>query len=460
MANATLISYPCTYSVVNTLEGTGMFFQLGSTASNLVNFKYYFNVNQLNYANSGVLTNLGNYPVPPAPTTGNGLYSVARTLKSVIGYNLQPTILTCTVDLKSYAKYQVHYGFSYNPNVQIFDVAYVPVGGGVLGLYVINNSSTFPYDLQIGDVINYSKNFAGINDVYGGTQTIATITGTYSMYIDVNANPNYTPSPIVGSTVSVWRITTNKTNYSGHDTITGYDGGVINYVQRFTGTSSVLYGFNGTRQYDQNNLDFGYEYLYQPNYTFLTTYGMASSNGGNTKPINLGDWETAEFFWDSAPGVYQENITTYDADMNGLNSYNFTMSAITSTYSMWMVPTGTSNLTLLGVNFTGVSFYDININGLLALERRINLNCSIYTPTRIAWLNPLGAFEYWTFTLDSKQILNTAKTEFKQVLPFNYTVGARGRTVLASDSHYSYVVNSDWISEYDYKFLEIGRAHV
>src|ERR1035437_3638204 len=95
MANATLISYPCTYSVVNTLEGTGMFFQLGSTASNLVNFKYYFNVNQLNYANSGVLTNLGNYPVPPAPTTGNGLYSVARTLKSVIGYNLQPAILTC-----------------------------------------------------------------------------------------------------------------------------------------------------------------------------------------------------------------------------------------------------------------------------------------------------------------------------------------------------------------------------
>ncbi len=80
--------------------------------------------------------------------------------------------------------------------------------------------------------------------------------------------------------------------------------------------------------------------------------------------------------------------------------------------------------------------------------------CLLYENVRIVFLNRMGGYDYFTFNKDKKRTVAINRTEYKQVLDIAYEFGDRGDVVLAQDVQYTFTLNSDWISEETYLWLE------
>lgn len=88
------------------------------------------------------------------------------------------------------------------------------------------------------------------------------------------------------------------------------------------------------------------------------------------------------------------------------------------------------------------------------LRRKIVNPCSIYETIQLLFINQMGGNEFWYFNKDSKRTVNLDRQEFNKVLAPVYNVGDRGRTVYSTVSKDVWRINTDWISEYDYSYLE------
>jgi len=88
------------------------------------------------------------------------------------------------------------------------------------------------------------------------------------------------------------------------------------------------------------------------------------------------------------------------------------------------------------------------------LRRKIVNPCSIYETVQLLFINQMGGNEFWYFNKDSKRTVNLERQEFNKVLAPVYNIGDRGRTVYSIVSKDVWRINTDWISEYDYSYLE------
>jgi hypothetical protein len=85
---------------------------------------------------------------------------------------------------------------------------------------------------------------------------------------------------------------------------------------------------------------------------------------------------------------------------------------------------------------------------------KIKENCSLYETVRMMWLNRAGGWDYFSFTKDNKKTVNIERSEFTKILDYNYSVGDRGDTIYAQKGKENFLVNSDWITEDQAKWLE------
>ena len=66
----------------------------------------------------------------------------------------------------------------------------------------------------------------------------------------------------------------------------------------------------------------------------------------------------------------------------------------------------------------------------------------------------MGGYDWWTFDRDNKKTVNINRTEYKRVLSPAYSISERGQTTLSQDVQHTFSLNSNWISESDYAYLE------
>lgn len=88
------------------------------------------------------------------------------------------------------------------------------------------------------------------------------------------------------------------------------------------------------------------------------------------------------------------------------------------------------------------------------LRKKLTNFCSQYELIQILFINQSGGSEFWYFNKDSKRTVNVNRNEFGKVLSPTYNIGDRGRTVYSVVAKDQWRINTDWISEYDYEFLE------
>ena len=455
-----LITQAASYSTVNAINGSGMWFQAQSTNYSLSNFKYVFDLYEKDITTGAVIQSLGQYPEPPRPynpisnLTGTGLFNPYKALRSVINnqpdfpinvYGIQPVTA-------SYVRYGVDYGFSYNPGFT-FSTSKITVF--TTNFLAIDYSSGT--DIKTGDFVTLNMS----NNLY---------------------NPQYNTTGLVASAGATQALT----NILYGVTPSTPETGVITNLQRVSGTAGDYYGWNGTRQYTEGGLnyaDFNQQFVLVNAATssFLTDYKSTNLNNGlNGKPTVLGQYETIGFLSDPQFPVEGFELIRYDSNGSvvGVSRHTLTASYPSRKYEFGV---GTQNLIdAYGVNFTGCDYYTCIfyiITGFMPVtyfniglvNRYINRDCNYCwynglqnfngnatqsQPVQLTFLNRRGSYEYYTFNKDSQRTIQVQKKEWMNNMSWNYEQGQRINSVLSQDVEIDYVVNSDWVSQYDQNWLE------
>ena len=441
MAIFTDIQIPGTYSPVS----AAIYYVNNATLSGSNDFKYIYTIEKVQLNTIIVTGTYGTFKVPPRPVTGYGEFSMSDVLKTGLSYDIQPYILKLTPGSQSIVQYNISAGYQFNPLEDFEDIVSI---SGTASLDFGTGSSSGSVGIILNDIItivmdNQSQN-TQFNGVFNVVQT-NTISGHY--YIGIN-QPY---SPAFGS-------------QSGTVTQLRRDN-----VERIKG----LYAYNGTRQYnqiDQNFSDTHCENNTTNLYRFLSNYRDGYRDELNftddiCKRIFAFQYETLSFLIDGASSLSSFNldINAFDQNFNIIGTFSTTLNTIASindiNYHRFDIPCGTAQIILNGwLPLSGVTYYSFSLRSIrVNMTRYFKIvdNCSPYPNNfRLAFLNQHGGFDYWNFNWKSTNTIDDVKTSFKRVLGYNYNVGDRQDTVLSQKSTDSYMVSSDWITEYESNFLK------
>lgn len=432
---STIITNPGTYSPVN----AEIWFQTDNILSGSLNFKYVYKVNKLDPITNSP-TSLGSYNVPPRPSTGYGLFTPHKVLRSQVSYNLQPYIQWITNANNSAVKYNLNYGFQYTIGTtysSVFNAA------GYAGL-VLDPAQTNPF--LVGDIIYVDKTNKQSNPQYDGEATI-----TNSVY-----------QVVFGVTVSY--VVINKSFVTSSTS----DAGIIQDLHRIEGTSSNFWAFNGTRQYTEIKTNFsdGYVFRDDAKYThFLTEYGTDTALHSppslaymeqNGKPIYNYQFETLSVFQEGTFPNMQYSFGAYSATGSLITTWYIQATSSTNILNRrFDLPVGTANLTLKGlvgttsnIKYYLMNVYDSGYHPKASKIWKVVDNCSPYPNNyRMAFLNRLGGFDYYNFNWKSTNTINKTSVEFKKILDYNYNIGDRQDSILSQDANNTYTISTDWITE-------------
>lgn len=393
-----------------------LWFRVNSASSSVSDFKYVFRVNEKVEPFTNSYSSITTYKIPPRPTTGDGLYSPHKLLKSFFDYNPSPYANGWYKVDEGLVKYYLDYGFEYNPSIIWADTVF---SGGFVGL-----TFSSPHGLLAEDIITLNKDNKVVNPEYDGTASITSVPNTYQIVTDIP-----------------W----------GDDTTD--ESGTITSLYRLTATSSEHIAYNGTRQYDERNTDFTNTYtLVNSNSKFLTNYNQTY------KSVFGDNYETISMILDNTTG-YDFIVKTYDSSLSPLATYTYSILS-NNDYKRMDFGVGPQNLEELESGITtGVKYYDVWVeeSGATVSETRsyrIDTNCSPYDNVRMMFLNRAGGWDFFNFTLDSKKKVNIQRSEYNRIMDWDYTIGDRGRTNLATKADETWTITSDWISEKDSIWLE------
>lgn len=407
-----------------------LWFRINSASSGLTDFKYIFKPDWRTEPYSSTTYNtLGTYRIPPKPGTGDGLFSPHRPLKSFLNGNnsviVNPFATTGFIITSATAliDYRMAYGFEYNPNKYFTDTISV---SGYMGL-----TFSTTHDFVAGDLITIDKSNKNYNPQYDGTCSVVSVPNAYSIKTD----------KVFSSTL-----------------LAGESGYVINHY-RIAGTVSGFYTWNGTRQYDERTKNFS-QYLIatQSGSTGAFLTNLYNTTANKAKPVKLDDYETLSLCLNTTPlGPYYLYVNTFNASGTLLNTYTCGTVSAGNTYRRLEVGIGPMNLP--SVNFTNVDYYRVyiaNASYVVSEYRfyKIDTQCSNYDKQRLVFLNRMGGFDYFNFTLDTKRSVGISRTEYEKMLAYNYTVGDRGKTILAQKAEVKMTMNSNWITENESTWLE------
>jgi hypothetical protein len=418
-----------------------------SDSYNNEGFKYVYRLYQYNRLTNAQSAYLGEYKIPPRPT-GEGPFDTHKILKANINaaYNFTPTeIMSRTqsvipvTDESCLVKFRYKYGYLESTSLTFSSTGN---NGGYVEL-----GFTYSSGIQIGDIITIEMDPTSVNTSYNGYSTVLSLNG-YKPIVDVD--------------------------FSG--TTESNIGGVVTSIERITGTSSYKYAINGTRQYynpntnGQSNQNGLTDIYYDNNLVLrwngtssnlLTSYTGYKSIFSSCSDLNQNTYDQFETvsFLGLTHSTYNIKVKTYNVNMTLLSTYTLATQSLTQSYILYNMPVGTANLQGIGgIDFTNATYYEVKLyNGTddyIQANRMIVQNESAFNNVRIMFLNRLGGYDYYNFNYDSKITMSIARTEFNRTLNWNYQVGNRGRTVLTTDAEQQTVINTDWVSEYDYNYLQ------
>ena len=429
--SVSILNTPISLEPIN----TPLWFRVNSTSSSSTDFKYIFIPQyKIEPFASTAYNTIGTYRIPPRPVNGDGLFSPHRALKSFLQNSIDPYVSTTVLsaELASLLAYRLTFGFELNPNLVFTDTINV---SGNMGL-----TFSVVHNFSVGDIITVNKDNKSVNPQYDGTCSVVSIVSTRSI----------------------------RTNKPFSTTLLANESGVITNQFRLTGTSSELYTWNGTRQYTERTKDFR-QYIIATssianNGKFLTNYDLSVD-----KPVRLDDYETLSMILPSSPlNPYYVYVNTYTSANTLIGTYGLTYSSANG-FRKVDIGVGPMNLINMGIPFISylgtniVDRYEVYVKNTGSLfannvsevrKYKIDNKCSNYEKQRIVFLNRLGGYDYFNFTLDSKRTLGISRTEYEKMLDWNYNVGDRGKTILAQKAEIKMTMTSDWITENDAIWLE------
>ena len=233
--------------------------------------------------------------------------------------------------------------------------------------------------------------------------------------------------------------------------------------------SNSIYAINGVWQYDQVATKLAdFEIATTGSRYFLT-------NNRNTRSIGSSDTEYLSFFTNLSGSEYLRVATYTGANATGTETVRYL--AITLAAGRKDIPVGTANISSTSgwvdnfgnpapsPSFTGsVKSYSVRMCSITLFPTVTNIlsETIVYNVdyscdnehTRFAFLNRLGAFEYFTFRGYRNRSISIRKQYYKDVLTSGYSIGDGGDRALNIDSRNEFVVFSQPLKDADRIWLE------
>lgn len=478
-------------SSLNDIWGNTTALGLSSSNTNLIsvnsnNFKYVTEVTI--YDIDGNERLLGTFNTVPRPydsspySDGYGAISFASTLRSFLKSELinptninYPTPNNGNTDpnyFNSIIRYDYRYGFQYSPNLDVEAIIVNISGTDYLGFSFsqTNFFDTFSNINVISDNPSISGNFT-VNEFGMSNSYFATAT-------------TFTSSMSVGTNLA---IISQYTQYTAQYIAYGFDGTLdyVNYGQQDAYLFDYLIVDGSINNSPISNREtFKFLSNYPNSNSFIcdyNSYGSASQIQcfGLTKRLKVNDFETLSFIADydflGNNSVYMWYYF-YDQSYNFMGSYSQFVDQQNipgnGTIALWKwdVPIGFQNLKIA----TGLPSPMDNIQYIVCWigdeenttyysESRyfyIDRQCSIYQNKQLMFKNKLGAWEYFSFTQDSKKSQTFARNIYKQNLNWgniasqgSNSIGLRGNRIISTKIEEEFTINSNWISEAEYSWL-------
>lgn len=448
------------------------------------NFKYRTEVTYLDREDNAIA--VGSYEYPPRPVdlsnfnTGYGAFSISNILKSFFKLDYTSIYIPSPTLSNSWAlnlppagplvKYQLNNGFSYNPNLVV--EAYETV---------ISSNSFLSFSFSNINVFDINSEVYVISDnpyISGGH--IITNNPSYSLTYSFVTQTPFTASMTTATPDA--RIT----NYTQNDTV----------IQNLYGIDCRL-GYKDLYYGVENHITNGglNDWKDGTTYKFLNTYPNRTDT---TPPGNPNDRsyyfsiaktikviDTDPIPNDGIKGSIETLSAIIDTDdlSDVLLDLKFTIVSYSATFSSLQiiqqslgltpntglkridVPVGWSNLVNSFTSSNNVNYIACFIgteDGTeLVTEYRLfkyDRSCSIYDPKPFLFKNSLGAWDFWTFTQDTKEVKSIVRNEYKQEIPFGNFWGNgglyyRGQNIFSGKVSENYTVNTNWISEIEYSYL-------
>lgn len=403
-----------------------LWYRFSSPESGYTNFKYVCKVSYKPepFATSAAVV-LGTYKIPPNPS-GEGLFSPHRTIKSLFTPSPSLSSSIYVAPANGMFAHSVQYGFEYTPTLRF---ASTFNSGGFLALQFSS-----AHGLVAGDMITIDKDNKQTNISYDGTASVSTILSTTQ----------------VKTNKPIGMLTTNES------------GAITNLLRYFGSTSYNAWAINATRQYgvaEEMSLPF---VLYSSTSRFLTDYGFPY---GTKKKVRLGELETLSAVL-PASQISTASIVYRFYTASGTLLATTALPLTGNTKQRIDIAAGPGNIQALSTYYPSMSaintcaYYSIYVRSAGSVwiseskSFEIDSSCTQYTPVRLAFLNRLGAYDFFTFLLDSKKSVSVKREEYNKVLPWNYSYGDREATVFSTAVETSMTINSNWLAEREYGWLE------
>ena len=221
-------------------------------------------------------------------------------------------------------------------------------------------------------------------------------------------------------------------------------------------TTTTGYTFNAVIQYPDVPT---WDYL---NYVVATgTTKSFLTNSPSSKLIRDDERETIGIIYTNVSLLYTDvfvNVTITEITGGTINQQKSIYTSISGGTLIHTIGTGIWNLnSWLTTNIDPLlhSKYTVNIvvsdinNDTIASETKtyvLDTQCTKYDVTRFMFLNSLGQFDYFTAKMFNKKNIAIERVRYKKVLDYNYSVGARGRSILNITASQTHSVTSDWIT--------------
>lgn len=336
-------------NILNPLNAS-VWYKVNSNLNQLVDFKYVFDVYIKNKSTGTNETYLGRFEAPPRPGDGAGFFSPHKAVRAMAYREVEADLTTPVLAEPNFERFGVNIGESIPQNFDYYDTFFVStIFGNFVGLtfsyqhpFVINQILFNTQDNSEGFGIN-------INPDYEGTFSVAAVLNDFAILTDIPWNLS-TPQQTGIITIpfaDTWDyISTNGTigiTFSGPHTLqagdiieidkddktwntwldgewevlqvesrsvrlnrgvplgatygVGVDSGFITKITRFGHTGTSKWGYLGTRQYDELNVDFSPQFYCGPQYLSsngATAAGWMTDFEGR-KPT-WGEEETSSIF--------------------------------------------------------------------------------------------------------------------------------------------------------------------
>ena len=265
-------------------------------------------------------------------------------------------------------------------------------------------------------------------------------------------------------------------------------GGPVSIVSNSAINVTGMQIFNGylteeavlTRTGSTASLPISYGWSELSNYFSNGTSDFVLSNAPAIQYANEGDYGVMCFF-----NRTSYPITSVEYDLRDFSNTSTIINVTNVTANGGAPPTSKTNTQMLSVGVfpgnlmnTNATFYSMITGGTLShyfvylkqsggrrtQKYRININCSPdgkgYEPIRLAWLNQLGGWDYYTFTKKSTVSLATKKTTYTQLAGTWNGIGYEvqgwkgGKKAFRVNATETIKMNTDFISEDDANWFE------